>query len=306
MTAATPTIPPPSQAHEQTVAAPSPFVALMYHNVYPDGRPYTDLSPSATSYFIPRSTFAAHLSELSAVGGSCMTWGDVTSFYTGSPRPTRPAERFPVLLTFDDGWRDSVEVAGPLLEQHRCSAVLFVTLDFLGRRHFLSRADVSRIGTVALRVGSHARTHRMLSLLPEDEIRAELADSKKALEDLAGYEVDSLSIPSGAVDRRVRRIAAECGYRFVFDSEVRVNSPGDSALAIGRVAVMSGTALPVFRRYVHRRIGREKLRRTVLTAPKRVLGLPRYERLRRRLLGEKPGQRVTHASATAHDPSEAE
>jgi hypothetical protein len=136
----------------------------------------------------------------------------------------------------------------------------------------------------------------MLSLLSDADIRAELSDSKRILEDAAGYEVDCLSIPSGAVDERVRRIASECGYRLVFDSEPRVNRSDDSPLAIGRVPLMATTPLSAFRRYVSQRFARERLRRALLGVPKRLLGLRRYEMLRRQLLGEKRQQQVTHES----------
>jgi peptidoglycan/xylan/chitin deacetylase (PgdA/CDA1 family) len=267
----------------------------MYHNICAGTRTYNDLSPSATSYFVTESDFDAQLSALSSSGVVRMTWDDVKAFYGhagqgGAPRSNCPA----TLLTFDDGWRDCVNLGGPALERHATQGVLFITTGFLGRPHFLSRDDVSRIDRSRFRVGSHARTHRMLSLLSEPAIRSELCDSKKLLEDLVGYEIDAVSIPSGAIDQRVRRIAAECGYRFVCDSEVRVNRLGDSPSAIARVAVTRYTSLRTFQRYSEGRLTRERVRRAVLSAPKRVLGLRRYENLRRRLLGEKRGQKVTH------------
>jgi peptidoglycan/xylan/chitin deacetylase (PgdA/CDA1 family) len=227
-----------------------------------------------------------------------MTWQALNAFYDLAPFGGRPdtAAQPAVLLTFDDGWKGAVELGGQALERHESQAIVFVTTDFLGRRHFLSRADVTKLDPARFRVGSHARTHRMLSLLLEHEIRAELTDSKNALEDLTGYEIDALSIPSGAVDRRVRRIAVECGYRFIFDSEVRINRLGDSPTAIARVAVTRRTPPYDFRRYVQGRLTQERVRRAVLSAPKRILGLHRYEKLRRRLLGEKQSQQVTHES----------
>ncbi|HEY7115531.1 MAG TPA: polysaccharide deacetylase family protein [Tepidisphaeraceae bacterium] len=268
----------------------------MYHNVTPDDHAYPDLSPSATSYFVTRRTFAEQLAQIRVCGGSVMTWDDLKQFYDPAPPAApRPADS-PVFITFDDGWRDSVEIGGSTLQEHGCSAIVFVTTGFLDRPHFLSRQELARLDADVFRVGSHAKTHRMLSLLDDTEIRAELSDSRKCLEDATGREVDAISIPSGAVDRRVRRIAAECGYRFLFDSEVRVNRRGDSPMAIARVALMNTTPLSTFRRYVTQRITRERVRRAVLQAPKRLLGLRRYERLRRRLLGEQRGQRVTHES----------
>jgi peptidoglycan/xylan/chitin deacetylase (PgdA/CDA1 family) len=272
------------------------FTCLMYHGVYGGGAPCAGFSPSITAYSVARSAFDRQLQEISALGGWTLTPEDLKAFYALRPgegdRPWRPG--YPVLLTFDDGWLDSVEEAGPLLEAHRCTAMFFVTTDFVGRPYFVSRGDLQRLPRDWFRIGSHARSHRMLSLLSEREIRAELADSKSYLEDVTGDEVDAVSIPGGAVDPRVRRIAVEVGYRLLFTSEVRANHRGDSPMDIGRVAVKSTTALESFRGYVRQRFARQRLRRLVLQVPKRVLGLARYERLRRRLLGEVEGQFVSH------------
>ena len=294
MTAA---IPEPTTAADRRCDARA-LVALMYHNVVADFAAYAALSPSATSYFVTREAFAEQAAELSA-SGSCLSWQNVQKFYAPagvqSVVRARGAKQA-VFLTFDDGWKEAVEAGGPVLEGRRLQALVFVTTDFLGRANFLSRRDLRSLDGTVFRVGSHAKTHRMLCLLDEQEIRAELSDSKKLLEDAAGYEVDALSIPSGAVDARVRRIAGECGYRFIFDSDVRVNRRGNSPLSIGRVAVTRATDVPTFRRYVGHRIARERLRRATLEVPKRLLGLRRYEMLRRTLLGEKAGQQVTHQS----------
>jgi len=284
-------------ARRDDIATPDSFVTLMYHNVGPDGETYPDLSPSATSYFVSRSAFERQLTRITTAGAAFMGADALARFFNPDRGATlRLEENRRVLLTFDDGWGDGVRVGGPVLQAAGAQAILFVTTDFLGKPHFLSRADLGRLDPRTFRVGSHARSHRMLSLLDEDEIRSELSDSKAFLEDALGYEVDTISIPSGAVDRRVRRIAAECGYRFVFDSEVRVNRRGDSPLAIGRVAIMNDTGVDAVGRYANQQLTRERVRRAVLQAPKRLLGLKRYERLRRTLLGEKQGQKVTHQS----------
>lgn len=278
---------------------PTAFVALMYHNVGPDGEAYADLSPSATSYFVSRTAFDRQLAAIEEQGGGFMTWEDVRRFYSSSAASQNGRHAggtMPTFLTFDDGWIDAADVGGPVLESRGAQAMVFVTTDFIGKPRFLSRQQLSELPAGVFRVGSHARTHRMLSLLSDEEIRAELVDSRKFLEDAMGYEVEALSVPSGAVDARVRRIAKESGYRFVFDSEVHVNCRDDSPLSIGRLAIMHETPLAAVARYVRGQIGRERARRAVLQFPKRVLGLKRYERLRRRLLREKRAQKVTHES----------
>ncbi len=279
--------PAPVLAARPQDSAPASFVALMYHNISADAGRYPDLSSAVTSYFITRSVFAAQLDQIAALSPGCMNMRALHKFYA-QPAETPAADPRPaILLTFDDGWRDVITVGGDLLRERNLQAIVFVTTDFLGRPHCLSRSELAAIDAKTFHIGSHAVSHKMLSPMPESVIRTELAESKKMLEDLLSREVDSISIPNGAVDARVRRIAAECGYRFLFDSEVHLNRRGGDPFQIGRISIRENTSLEIFRSYLRGQFSRERFRRAVLSAPKRLLGLNRYDRLRRRVMGEK-------------------
>lgn len=274
------------------------FLSIIYHNIVNNISLYYNVSPSSTNYFTSLAAFESQLRELYSHGGWCMGTRALDEFYGIRTEATAVCQLrgYPVLLTFDDGWQEAVEVGGPVLENNRCEALLFVTTDFVGRPHFLTRHQLQQLPQDLFRVGSHGRTHRMLSLLSENEIRKELEYSKGFLEDATGYPVDALSIPSGAMDVRVRRVAVEVGYRFLFTSEVHLNDIKRGPMDIGRIAIKRNTSLRAFRGYVQHRVTWEQSRRWFLQAPKKLLGLPRYERLRRHLLGEASWQRVTHES----------
>jgi peptidoglycan/xylan/chitin deacetylase (PgdA/CDA1 family) len=263
------------------------FVSLMYHSVVRQGEKYFELSPSVTSYFVDQTTFAAQVKELCRIG-RCIDLATVRAFYDceTSAFPNLPQSKPLVHITFDDGWQGAVDIAGPVLESHGCSALLFVATDLVDCPHFVSRSLLRRLPADTFQIGSHAKTHRFLNRLNEDEIRDELQLSKSFLEDTVGYEVDALSIPGGAVDERVRRIAADVGYRLLFTSEIYVNTRSVGSMRIGRIAIKATTTMDDFRRYVQHNLGWEQLRRRLLSIPKRVLGPSGYERLRRRLLGE--------------------
>ena len=263
------------------------FVSLMYHSVVRPGEKYPELSPSVTSYFVDQATFTAQVTALCRLG-RCIDLATVRAFYDPetSAFPHFPQSEPLVHITFDDGWQGAVDVAGPVLESHGCSALLFVATDLVDCPHFISRSILQRLPADTFQVGSHAKTHRFLNRLNEDEIRDELQSSKSFLEDAVGYEIDALSIPGGAMDERVRHIAADVGYRFLFTSEIYANTHSVGPMRIGRIAIKATTTMDDFHRYVQSHLRREQLRRQLLSIPKRVLGPSGYERLRCWLLGE--------------------
>jgi peptidoglycan/xylan/chitin deacetylase (PgdA/CDA1 family) len=55
-----------------------------------------------------------------------------------------------------------------------------------------------------------------LTSLNSAEVRSELADSKKLLEDITGQSIDSISYPFGMVTDSITQIAAEVGYHYGF------------------------------------------------------------------------------------------
>jgi peptidoglycan/xylan/chitin deacetylase (PgdA/CDA1 family) len=258
----------------------------MYHNVPADPGRYAGLGTSITSYFVEKQRFASQLAEISANGGWFLKTDQLQSFFSPAhQKPELSWQGFPVLLSFDDGWQDSVEVAGPILESQGCGAYLFVTTQFVGRPYFVDRRQLQNLPKSQFQLGSHAQSHRLLSLLTEPEIRTELQDSRAFLEDISGSAVESLSVPGGAVDDRVRRIAREVGYRFLFTSDVHANRRQTSPLAIGRLAIKRNTSSADLKRYVRQQFLREQLRRSLLGTSKRLLGLDRYEKLRQSILG---------------------
>lgn len=99
------------------------LVILCYHRVLPDaersagGRPYF-LRGSAVS----TSTFAAHMNSL-AEDFDVLTESEVLDWLDGRRDLRRPS----CWITFDDGYRDVVEHAAPILEQHAFSATMFIS-----------------------------------------------------------------------------------------------------------------------------------------------------------------------------------
>lgn len=275
--------------HPSRMSKPRPqtFLSLMYHNVTAAGAMFPRLSPSITSYFVNRATFARHMRIITDFAKP-VTWQDIssTSREDVDHGAANACDRIGVQITFDDGWSGSVDEAGPVMETSGLQGLLFVTTDLIGRPGFLTRRELQSIPKSTFQIGSHARSHRLLNRLSMAEVSEELQSSKKTLEDLLGTEVNMLSIPGGATDNRVLQIARQCGYRYVFTSDVHLNVAGALTPSIGRVAIRSTTTDDEIIRWVSGRLGRERLRDLTLRTSRMLLGGSRYDRIRRRLLGE--------------------
>ena len=119
-----------------------------------------------------------------------------------------------VAITFDDGFRDNLTVALPLLEKHSLPATVFVAAGFIGQDGYLTRDELRELSQSSLiTIGAHGFWHRHFNLLSSDEARTELIEARRQLEEITGAKVDLMAWPYGECDQRLERLAAEAGYR---------------------------------------------------------------------------------------------
>ena len=125
-----------------------------------------------------------------------------------------PSRRNLVAITFDDGFRDNLTVALPLLEKYQLPMTLFVTAGFIGRDGYLSEADLREISRHPLvTIGAHGLWHRHFNQLSTDEARFELIESRRLLAGMTGKTVDLLAWPFGECNDQLEQLSADCGYR---------------------------------------------------------------------------------------------
>jgi peptidoglycan/xylan/chitin deacetylase (PgdA/CDA1 family) len=116
-----------------------------------------------------------------------------------------------VTTSFDDGHPLDVKVAEKLAERG-LKGTFYVACNH-PKGPEIATADLRRLRALGMEVGSHTYTHRMLTARPRHEVVDELVQSKRAIEDLIGEPVTSLSYPEGLFTRTIRSTVAECGYR---------------------------------------------------------------------------------------------
>lgn len=118
-----------------------------------------------------------------------------------------------VALTFDDGFRDNLTVALPMLEKHSMPATVFVTPGFMGNESYLSREEVRELSRHPLiTIGAHGLWHRHFNQLTTDDARRELVEARRVLEEITEKKINFMAWPYGECNSGLELLAAECGY----------------------------------------------------------------------------------------------
>jgi peptidoglycan/xylan/chitin deacetylase (PgdA/CDA1 family) len=106
--------------------AHSGFLALMYHSV--PGAAHADFVDPA--WAIPEDLFEQQL-QLLAENCHVVSLAQAHAFVMGDSEPLPPRS---VVLTFDDGYLDNLEVAAPLLRKYQMPATIFVPTGYIDRQ----------------------------------------------------------------------------------------------------------------------------------------------------------------------------
>lgn len=158
-----------------------------------------------------------------------------------------------VAITFDDGFRDNLTVALPLLEKFRLPMTLFVAAGYVGQEGYLSTEELREIARHPLvTIGAHGLWHRHFTRLSNDEARLELRESRSLLRDITGRKIDLMAWPYGECDAGLERLSEECGYRAAWSVWKGTNSTYSRwRVPLGRrdnmarfIAKVSGAYLP--------------------------------------------------------------
>jgi peptidoglycan/xylan/chitin deacetylase (PgdA/CDA1 family) len=189
-------------------------VVLAYHAIHEsqDGI-------SAEDVILSPQRLERDVRALQASGYRLLTAGELLEAHGGeAPQPGE------AVLTFDDGWRDSLTVAAPLLNRLGVRATFFVCPGLFGNHDprmgdagwVLSDSEAEELHQSGMELGAHSMTHPDLRTIDDIALRAELGDSKAAIEAITGQACRTLAYPFGRHNARVRRLAGQAGFGLGF------------------------------------------------------------------------------------------
>ncbi len=133
-----------------------------------------------------------------------------------------------IIITFDDGFEDVYKNAFPIMEKYGFKGIVFIIAGFIGntakwdlpgkgKYPLLSSCQIKELYSNGWEIGVHSYSHRDLTKLSEKELRKEVIESKKIIEDMLGEEVYLFSYPYGKYNDLVYNMVKE-HYKMAFAS----------------------------------------------------------------------------------------
>lgn len=153
-----------------------------------------------------------------------------------------------VLITFDDGYRDFLEVAWPLLQRYGFPATMFLPTGHIGGRAawdadkgepapLMDWPEIRRLRGEGVAFGAHTVPHPRLTRLGVSDLVEEAHRAKAVIEEQLRQPITAMAYPYGGHDSLVRNAMAACGYTVAVTTEPELSRFGDDLLALPRITV---------------------------------------------------------------------
>lgn len=216
---------------------------LMYHHI---ADPPADADVFRRDLSVRPVAFEGQLRYLEQSGYRPVTLTDLALYLTmGQPLPDRP-----IILTFDDGYRDNYTHAFPLLERFGFVGTFFLTTAPIDSQNpdWLSWDEVTEMHAAGMQFEPHGYDHSDLRGRSYDFLVYQILASREAIEARTGEICRFFAYPSGRYDQFVIDVLRSAGFwGAVFTGQGATHSTGD-LFVLRRIRVRGGDDLDAFAR----------------------------------------------------------
>lgn len=159
-------------------------------------------------------------------------------------RMIKDKEKIPpktVAITFDDGYKDNYTYAFEVLKKFGFPATIFVIYDEVGRSQGdrLSWDEIKQMQASGLiTIGGHTLgAQPLVDIKSVTELRRQIIDSKKMLEDKLGVEVDTFCYVGGMFNPQIKDLVKEAGYKYAVSNSLGKRFSNQDVYAIKRIRI---------------------------------------------------------------------
>ncbi len=215
----------------QSLAVPHGVPVLMYHSI--GDEPNNDA-------VISKERFAEQMAFLHSKQYNTLTLDELYGYITAKkPLPSKP-----VVITFDDGYRDTYEAALPILKQYGFRSTMFIPVGDVGK--YLTWQQLREMKAAGMDIGSHSYTHRELAGLSREVQATEITKAKELLDRELNQDTRWFCYPYGTFNQTTKELLKANGITIAVTINPGWTKAGDDPLTLQRVWLGNGVTLKHF------------------------------------------------------------
>ena len=214
---------------------------LMYHYI---SDPPWGANDVRRDLSLPGPDFEQQLRYLINQGYHSISMQDlVRHIQQGTELPEKP-----IVLTFDDGYKDAFTVAFPLLKKYGLSGTFFIFSRPINEenREYLSWQEVELMSAAGMEIGCHSYSHPDLTLQPDEVVQAEVGDAREEIESHIHKPVLAFCYPAGAYDDRIIQAVEDAGYWAAVTTKQGIEHSSSNRMILRRIRVRGEAPLASF------------------------------------------------------------
>lgn len=203
---------------------PRTVMVLNYHKVVDE---HMSLS-------VPLADFEQHMKWLKEYGYTSITPEELYEFIVnGSELPEKP-----VLITFDDGYKDNYTNAYPIMKKYGFKGTIFVVTGFLGvYDNYMTWEQAKELADNGFSIESHTYSHKSMTEASDEEISKELTKSRDTIKNKLGIDADFMAYPTGTYNLHIAELVQKAGYKGAFTIKYDNVSRESNVYALERVPI---------------------------------------------------------------------
>jgi peptidoglycan/xylan/chitin deacetylase (PgdA/CDA1 family) len=171
-----------------------------------------------------------------------------------------PLQEKSLFITFDDGWLSNYDLL-PIFEEKKAPVTIFLTTSLIGTNkrpppisNYQNSLDIGNIYETELErimlnyeeikemskivnFQSHGVHHIPATHISPDQLRWELLESKKIIEDISGNPVYAFAYPYNRASENEAKLVESCGYLIARKGGRMLNKSGENYFLINSIGV---------------------------------------------------------------------
>ncbi|MCC7367694.1 MAG: polysaccharide deacetylase family protein [Chloroflexi bacterium] len=196
---------PPTPAPRGAPRAVADAPIVMYHHIGP-------LPPNPDVFrrdlTVSPATFEKTLDYLAEQEIATVTMADLFEHFAGGAALPKKS----VILTFDDGYDDNYLYVFQLLKARQMVGTFFISTDFVERPGYLTWDQITEMNDAGMEIAAHSTNHADFTVIGPNELRRQLVEPKRILEERIGQPVRFLAYPAGKYNAAVMAASRAAGY----------------------------------------------------------------------------------------------